>query len=110
MIKINANGTFNATLVQKEVVRLETLARDLRRLLRHGTPSLGDHADAPVLHDWDYALDQRLCLMTSTGDTASITDPIVLLDRTRGVIRTETRWYHLGQETQEYSRIGKELH
>lgn len=110
MIKINADGSFNAALVQQEIRRLETLARDLRRLLRHGAPLPGDHAKAPIINEWDYALDQRLCLMSSTQGTVSITDPVVLLDPARGVVRTETTWYRLGLETQEYNRAGTELH
>jgi hypothetical protein len=108
MIRIESNGAFDSALVQQEIRRLETLARDLRRLLRHGAPLPGDKA--AILHDWDYALDHRLCLMSSAQGTVSITDPVVLLDRTRGVVRTETTWYRLGQETQEFNRAGKELH
>ncbi|MPR07805.1 hypothetical protein [Microvirga tunisiensis] len=108
MIRIGPNGAFDTALVQQEIRRLETLARDLRRLLRHGAPLLGD--EAAILHDWDYALDQRLCLMSSTQGMIAITDPLVLLDRTRGVARSETAWYRLGQETIEYSRIGRDLH
>ncbi len=108
MIRIAPDGTFDTTLVQQEIVRLEALARDLRRLLRHGAPLAGN--GAPVLHGWDYALDQRLCLMASMAGTVSITDPVVLLDRARGIVRTESKWYRLGQETIEYSRVGRELH
>jgi hypothetical protein len=98
MIRIKPDGSFDARQVKEEIVRLETLAWSLRRLLRRGASLPGDHAEAAVLQGWEFALDQRLCLMTSSRETVSITDPLVLLDRPRGVVRTETSWYRLGPE------------
>ena len=85
-----------------------TLARDLRALLDGCPPRIGGPAQMrPVIHGWDYALRQDLCLSgTVTGHPAGIggkgritvTSGLWVLDRTRGFARTLSRWYRLGDE------------
>ncbi|WP_457090587.1 DUF6634 family protein [Microvirga sp. P5_D2] len=118
-IRIDEHGRFDRAAVEREAERLESLARDLRALLIDGPPRMGDHADAPVIHGWDYALRQDLCLSgTVSGHPAGIggrgrvtvTSGLWVLDRTRGFARTLSRWYRLGDETFEYQNIFRNTH
>lgn len=118
-IRIDERGNFDRAAVEREAERLESLARDLRALLADGPPRVGDHADAPVIHGWDYALRQDLCLSgTVTGHPAGIggkgritvTSGLWVLDRTRGFARTLSRWYRLGDENPEYRDMLRSTH
>ena len=118
-IRIDERGRFDRAAVERKAERLEALARDLRALLTDGPPSMGDHADAPVIHGWDYALRQDLCLSGAvTGHPAGIggkgritvTSGLWVLDRTRGFTRTLSRWYRLGDENPEYRDMLRSTH
>jgi hypothetical protein len=119
-IRIAPDGCFDPAQVHAEIDRLEGLVADLRRLLDVGASQPGDHPDAPVIHCWDYALRQSLCL---TGRVSGHPDPSVgrpgrititsdlwILDRERGLARTLSRWYRLGDENPEYAIAGREIH
>jgi hypothetical protein len=119
MIRIDEHGDFDRGAVEAEAERLEALARDLRKLLSEGAPRLGDHADAPLIDGWDYALRQDLCLTgTVSGhpariggpDKMTVTSGLWILDRTRGFARTLSRWYRLGDETSEYRAVFRSTH
>ncbi|WP_457091123.1 DUF6634 family protein [Microvirga sp. P5_D2] len=119
MIRIDEHGNFDRGAVEAEAERLEALAHDLHRLISEGAPKRGDHADAPVIDGWDYALRQDLCLIgTVSGHPAGIGGPgqttvtsgLWILDRTRGFARALSRWYRLGDETPECRAIFRSTH
>ena len=102
MITIDASGNLDCAPVEREIGRLRTLARDLKRLL-NGTPTLVD--DAPVIDHWQLALRQEPCLAGTVAgrplgvggsDRITVTSGPLFLDAHGGYARTLSRWYRLG--------------
>jgi hypothetical protein len=106
MIVIGNDGTFDRKRVEREIERLEGLARDLRRLLDDGPSTAADHPDAPVIHDWRVHPINVICLIEAVSDhpdplvgkrgRTTATSDLWLLDPTRGLARTLSRFYRLG--------------
>lgn len=103
MITVDAHGNFDRALVLREIERLQTLARDLRRLLEGSPPDLRD--DAPSIDFWQLALRQESCLAGYVSghplgiggpDRVTVTSGLWILDARRGCARTLSRWYRLG--------------
>jgi hypothetical protein len=68
-------------------------------------PSPDEIAASPILRDWSFAIrwNGSLALAGVVEDSpvfadreAIETSPLVFLDQTRGIARTRTRWYRLG--------------
>ena len=105
MIRIDAQGHFDRAHVLHEIERLQTLARDLRRLLDGTPPDL--RADAPTISDWQLAARQEPCLAGHVSGhplgfggagKLTVTSGLWMLDERRGCARTLSRWYRLGHE------------
>jgi len=105
MITVDAHGRFDRDLVLREIEQLQTLARDLRRLL-DGTPATLC-ADAPMIDCWQPALRHEPCLAgyvtghqlgIGCSDRVTVTSGLWNLDTRRGCARTLSRWYRLGHE------------
>jgi hypothetical protein len=111
MIVIAKDGSFDRRRVEREIERLEGLARDLRRLLDEGPSTAADCPDAPTIHGWRAHPIQTICLIgavsghpdPNVGKPGRITatSDLWILDPARGVARTLSRFYRLGAPHRE---------
>jgi len=108
MITVDEHGNLDRALVLREIERLQTLARDLCRLLDGTPPDLADNA--PSIDHWQLALRQEPCLAgyvsghplgIGGANRVTITSGLWILDARRGCARPLSRWYRLGP-----SRLG----
>ncbi|WP_114945899.1 DUF6634 family protein [Microvirga calopogonii] len=120
MIMIGPDGAFDRRRVEREIERLESLARDLRRLLDEGPSTAADYPDAPVIHGWRAHPIQVMCLI---GAVSGHPDPLVgkpgritatsdlwVFDPARGLARTLSRVYRLGAPHRDESAAGTSIH
>lgn len=98
----------------------EGLVAAIRDVLDEGWPTKQELQDAPELHNWAYGTRTVPCLRgeafghPALGDGSFIrTSPLMLQNVGVGVVRTESRWYRLAQQTdqdpQEIREIGARL-
>lgn len=105
MIRLDRGHDHARPLLLHEADRLESLARDLRRMAEGHGPSSEELAAAPVVQDWRWAERTLTCV---TGQVAGhprlpdgplLSTEVWVSDVTSRWIRTLGRWYVLGGPT-----------
>lgn len=88
----------------REIENLETLAHDIRRMLRGEGPSAGEIDAAPMICNWLAADREVPALVGKVGDHPVLrgqrsvqTSELVIWGVGKGWVRTSSRFYRLGE-------------
>jgi hypothetical protein len=90
-----------------------SLKEDMERIATGWRPTKDDIADMPALHVWFKVVDGAHKLLSGycfghrrLGRGAVCTAPVVWLDEDLGTVRTEGRWYGLGERAEPKTGVG----
>ncbi|MXQ10451.1 hypothetical protein [Microvirga makkahensis] len=111
MIIVRDDGSFNDTLLDIEIARLESLVSDLERLRDGGVPAAEEIAAAPIIDQWEVAMRSEAALIGLIQGhprglsmlRPSVTSGLWIIDPVRGYARTLSRIYALGLRRGEHA-------